>query len=73
MPAVHELLDVLLIKNSSVSSFRNLIAGFIPSLKLLIQKGFPLMLSNFFLVLYLKSDLVMLEWLMGSDSLGFIQ
>lgn len=72
IPAIHELLRcMLLIKNSTISSFRNLITGFsLKSLKLLISKGFPLMLSNFFIVLYLKSDLVMLEWLMGSDSVG---
>ena len=72
IPAAHELLRCfLLIKNSSVSSFRNFTTGFsLKLLRLLIRKGFPLMLSNFFIVLYLKSDLVMLEWLMGTDSVG---
>ena len=72
IPVFHELLRcLLLIKNSTASTFKGLITGFNPAtLKSLAIKGFPLMLSNFSIVLYLKSDLVMLEWLMSSDSVG---
>ena len=72
IPILHELVRCfLLVKNSAVSSFKSLINGFsLVSLKALIIKGFPLMLSNLSIVLYLKSDLVMLEWLKGADSVG---
>jgi PST family polysaccharide transporter len=36
----------------------------------LIKRGWPLLLAGLSVMLYMKSDLVMLEWLRGSDDVG---
>ncbi|MEB3275958.1 MAG: flippase [Cyanobacteriota bacterium] len=38
--------------------------------RVLLQRGFPLMLASFSIMLYMKSDQVMLEWLRGSAEVG---
>ena len=38
--------------------------------RLLIQKGWPLLLAGLSVMLYMKSDQVMLEWLRGSEDVG---
>ncbi len=41
-----------------------------PVARQLIQRGWPLMLSGFAIMIYMKSDLVMLQWLRSSDEVG---
>jgi len=41
-----------------------------PAARQLIERGWPLMLSGFAIMIYMKSDLVMLQWLRSSEEVG---
>jgi len=49
---------------------KDLSAACIPTALMLIKRGFPLLLAGLSISLYMKSDMVMLQWLKGPSALG---
>jgi PST family polysaccharide transporter len=62
---------ILLFRASSIQSFKSwLQTASLSTAKLLIRRGLPLMISSFAIMIYMRSDQVMLEWLKGSSEVG---
>jgi PST family polysaccharide transporter len=62
---------ILLWRASCIRSFREWLASAdIATCKVLIARGLPLVMSGFTIMIYMKSDQVMLEWIKGSYAVG---
>jgi PST family polysaccharide transporter len=72
LPAFQSLVrGCSLYRSAGAKSLLNLLASARwPAARQLIQLGWPLMLSGFAIMIYMKSDLVMLQWLRSSEEVG---
>jgi PST family polysaccharide transporter len=72
LPALQSLVRSwsLYLSSGSTSLLNLLVSARWSVARELIKHGWPLMLSGFAIVIYMKSDLVMLQWLRSSDEVG---